>query len=168
MRIRPSRDEDFSAILETVNAAAQAYRGAIPADCWHEPYMPAEELASEIEHGVVFWVAEDEGRLLGAMGIQDKDEVALVRHAYVAPGAQRGGVGTNLLRHIERLADKPVLIGAWADAKWAIDFYRRNGYAVLTGADKDALLARYWSVPARQMETSVVLADRRWIEARPR
>jgi len=166
MRIRPSRDADLPAILAIVNDAAQAYRGVIPADCWREPYMPAAELAEEIAHGVVFWVAEDDGRLLGVMGIQDKGEVALVRHAYVAPGAQRKGVGTRLLRHIEGLAGKPVLIGTWSDAEWAIGFYLKNGYTLVARDDKDALLARYWSVPARQVETSVVLADSCWTKAR--
>ena len=168
MRIRKSREADLPAILAIVNDAAQAYRGVIPADCWREPYMPAQELAEEIAHGVAFLVAEDDGRLTGVMGIQDRGEVALVRHAYVAPAAQRRGVGTRLLRRLEALADKPVLIGTWADAGWAIAFYRRHGYTVVSGVDKDALLARYWSVPARQVETSVVLADRRWVEARRR
>jgi GNAT superfamily N-acetyltransferase len=166
MRIRTTGDRDFAAILAIVTDAAQAYRGVIPPDRWREPYMPPDELAEEIAHGVVFWAAEEDGRLLGVMGIQDKGEVALVRHAYVAPQAQRAGVGTSLLRHIEGLAAKPVLIGTWAAAKWAIDFYLRNGYTLVSPADKDALLARYWSVPARQVETSVVLADRRWTASR--
>ena len=163
--IRESRETDAPAILAIVNAAAQAYRGVIPADRWHEPYMPAHELAKEIADGVAFWVAEEEGRLLGVMGIQDKGEVALVRHAYVAPGVQRKGVGTRLLRHVQQLTAKPVLIGTWAAASWAIDFYERNGFAVVPDADKDSLLLRYWSIPARQVETSVVLADGRWKHA---
>ena len=129
--IRKSAEADAPAILAIVNAAAQAYRGVIPADRWHEPYMPAEELASEITDGVIFWVAEEEGRVLGVMGIQDKGEVALVRHAYVDPGVQRKGVGTRLLRHVQGLTAKPVLIGTWAAASWAIDFYRRNGFDVV-------------------------------------
>jgi N-acetylglutamate synthase-like GNAT family acetyltransferase len=133
-----------------------------PADRWHEPYMPAEELASEIADGVVFWLAEEKGRVLGVMGIQDKGEVALVRHAYVAPGVQRKGVGTRLLRHVQGLTAKPVLIGTWAAASWAIEFYRRNGFDVVPDRHKDSLLLRYWSIPARQVETSVVLADARW------
>ncbi len=149
-------------ILAIVNAAAQAYRGVIPADRWHEPYMPAEELASEIADGVVFWVAEEEGRVLGVMGIQDKGEVALVRHAYVDPGVQRNGLGTRLLRHVQGLTAKPVLVGTWAAASWAIEFYRRNGFDVVPDRHKDFLLLRYWSIPARQVETSVVLADGRW------
>jgi GNAT superfamily N-acetyltransferase len=107
-------------------------------------------------------VAEEEGRLLGVMGMQDKGSVALVRHAYVAPVEQRKGVGTKLLRHVESLTDKPILIGTWADASWAIEFYRRNGFSVVPAGDKDRLLRTYWSVPERQIETSVVLADRRW------
>ena len=110
----------------------------------------------------MFWLAEAHGRLLGVMGMQDKGEVALVRHAYVASDTQRKGVGSRLLRHVAGLAHKPVLIGTWAAASWAIDFYRRHGFVQVSERDKEALLRRYWSIPARQIETSVVLADRRW------
>jgi N-acetylglutamate synthase-like GNAT family acetyltransferase len=165
MRIRRTEDADLKQVLAIINEAARAYRGIIPADRWHEPYMPEQELASEIAAGISFWVAEDEGQLLGVMGIQDKGPVALIRHAYVAPTTQRRGVGTKLLRHVEALAGKPVLIGTWADASWAIDFYRRNGFTLVPPADKDRLLRTYWSIPERQIETSVVLADRRWSAA---
>jgi GNAT superfamily N-acetyltransferase len=160
--IRASAPADHPAILAIVNEAARAYRGIIPDDRWHEPYMPAEDLEREVAHGVHFWLAEDEGRVLGVMGIQDKGAVALVRHAYVTPRVQRGGVGTRLLRHVEGLADKPILIGTWADAAWAIDFYKRSGYRVVADSDKDRLLRTYWSIPERQIQTSVVLADARW------
>jgi len=165
MIIRTSVGEDFAAILAIVNDAARAYRGVIPADRWHEPYMSADELAGEIADGVVFWVAEQEGSLTGVMGIQDKGDVALVRHAYVAPTTQRSGVGTTLLRHVESLVDKPILIGTWAAASWAVEFYRRNGYTLVETSEKDRLLRTYWSIPDRQIETSVVLADRRWTGA---
>ena len=163
MQIRRSTPADVPAIFAIVNDAAEAYRGVIPADRWHEPYMPMDELRAEIAAGVEFWVAGD-GGILGVMGIQDKGDVALVRHAYTATAAQRKGVGTELLRHIERLTPKPMLIGTWADAKWAIDFYQRNGYTVVSHAQKERLLRTYWSIPARQVETSVVLADRRWMQ----
>src|SRR5258708_6744619 len=166
--IRKGREADSAAMLAIVNAAAQAYRGVIPADRWREPYMPSDELDKEIAEGVVFWVAEEDGRLLAVMGIQDKGEVALVRHAYVAPSVQRKGVGTSLLRHVQGLTGKPVLIGTWAAASWAIEFYRRNGFTVVANPHKDRLLRTYWSIPARQIETSVVLADGRWMEARQR
>jgi N-acetylglutamate synthase-like GNAT family acetyltransferase len=162
--IRKSVEADFTAMLAIINEAAHAYRGVIPTDRWHEPYMPADELATEIADGVVFWVAEQDGRLSGVMGIQDKGDVTLVRHAYVAPTAQRSGVGTSLLRHVESLVDNPILIGTWAAASWAIEFYRRNGFTVVSSGDKDRLLQTYWSIPARQVETSVVLASRRWME----
>jgi N-acetylglutamate synthase-like GNAT family acetyltransferase len=168
MVIRKSVEADFAAILAIVNDAAHAYRGVIPADRWHEPYMSTDELAKEINAGVAFWVAEQEGRVSGVMGIQDKGDVALVRHAYVAPTTQRSGVGTALLRHVESLVDKPFLIGTWAAASWAIEFYRRNGFTVVSSAEKDRLLRRYWSIPVRQIETSVVLANRRWMETQPR
>ncbi len=161
-------NSDLQAMSAIVNAAAQAYRGVIPADRWHEPYMPLDELEKEIAGGVLFWVAEEDGRVLGVMGIQDKSDVALVRHAYVAPDVQRKGVGRMLLRHVESLTGKPVLIGTWADASWAIDFYRRNGFTVVSDKHKDDLLRKYWSIPARQIETSVVLADGRWMEAQRR
>ena len=165
MLLREAEGGDFEAILAIVNDAARAYRGVIPADRWHEPYMEGDELADELAAEVRFWVAEDEGRVVGVMGLQDKGDVDLVRHAYVATTQQRRGIGAMLLRHIEALVDKPLLIGTWADASWAIDFYRRNGFALVAGADKDRLLRKYWSIPARQMETSVVLADRRWTDA---
>jgi len=129
--------------------------------------MPADELAREIADGIVFWVAEQDGRLAGVMGIQDKGDVALVRHAYVAPNTQRAGVGTSLLRHVESLVDKPILIGTWAAASWAIEFYQRNGFTLVSSGHKDRLLQTYWSIPARQVETSVVLANRRWAESQP-
>ena len=162
IHIRKATDADRSQLLAIINSAAEAYRGIIPPDRWHEPYMPERELLDEIADGVVFWAAEDESQLVGLMGIQDKGEVALVRHAYVAPNAQRKGVGATLLRHVESLTATPVLIGTWAAASWAIDFYRRNGYTQLPQPDAERLLRRYWSIPERQIETSVVLADRRW------
>ena len=162
MQIRQSSDKDFDSMLAIINDAARAYRGVIPEDRWHDPYMPAEDLAKEIADGVVFWVAEQDGRVSAVMGIQDKGDVALVRHAYVASTTQRSGVGTALLRHVQDLTDKPILIGTWAAAAWAIEFYKRNGFTVVPGAEKDRLLRTYWSIPARQVETSVVLADGRW------
>jgi len=166
MNIRLARDADRPTMLAIINDAAQAYRGVIPADRWHEPYMPAEELASEIGAGVVFWLAEEERGMVGVMGLQDKGDVTLVRHAYVAPAKQRKGVGQALLRHVRTLTGKPVLIGTWAAASWAIDFYKRNGFAVVSHEEKERLLRRYWSIPARQVETSVVLADERWRKGR--
>ena len=157
MVIRQSDAADVPGILGIINEAARAYKGVIPADRWHEPYMSREHLEKEISDGVAFWIAEDEGCLTGVMGIQDKGDVALVRHAYVASIAQRSGIGTKLLRHVEGLAEKPILIGTWAAARWAIDFYRRNGFEVVSSEEKDQLLRAYWSIPARQVETSVVL-----------
>ena len=166
MSIRESTTGDFAAILTIVNDAAQKYKGVIPADRWHEPYMPEDELRKEIAAGVVFSVAEQDGRVVGVMGFQDKGDVTLVRHAYVATGTQRSGVGTRLLRHLESLTQKPVLIGTWAAATWAIDFYVRNGFTVVSHEEKERLLRKYWSIPARQIGTSVVLADVRWATRR--
>ena len=155
-------------MLAIINDAARAYRGVIPTDRWKEPYMSADELAKEIADRVVFWVAEQEGRLSAVMGIQDKGDVALVRHAYVATTTQRSGVGTIMLNHVENLTDKPILIGTWASASWAVDFYKRNGFTLLPSSESSRLLKTYWSIPARQIETSVVLANGRWMESQER
>lgn len=146
-------------LLAIINDAALAYRGVIPEDCWQDPYMPQDALRKEMADGVVFWVAEENRQLEGVMGMQDRAEVVLVRHAYVAPTSQGKGVGTMLLRHLEALAAKPVLIGTWSDATWAIKFYLRNGYSIVPAQQGSALLQRYWTVPARQIETSLVLAN---------
>jgi GNAT superfamily N-acetyltransferase len=168
MPIRKSLDADSVSIYAIINDAAQAYRGGvIPADRWNEPYMPEDELRREIADGVVFWIAEEEGRIDGVMGVQDKGAVALIRHAYVASSAQRRGVGTRLLRHARTLVDKPILIGTWRNAWWAIDFYRRSGFTLLSDKEKDRLLRTYWSIPERQIATSVVLADSRWTSRCP-
>jgi N-acetylglutamate synthase-like GNAT family acetyltransferase len=159
MQIRRSRDSDIPAIFAIVNDAAERYRGVIPADRWHDPYMPLDELKSEIAKGVEFWVAEDDGVVAGVMGMQDKGEVALVRHAYVASTVQRKGVGSTLLRQIEAITTKPILIGTWATATWAIDFYVRNGFRLVSNEEKEQLLRKYWTIPQRQIETSVVLAQ---------
>jgi len=165
MQIRASVAEDFPQIFTIINEAAQAYRGVIPADRWHDPYMSAAELRKQIDEGVTFSLAEDEGRVLGVMGIQDRGDVALVRHAYVSTTVQRGGVGTRLLHHLQNLTHKPILIGTWADASWAIGFYLRNGFTLLSRDETARLLRKYWSIPDRQVETSVVLADRRWLQS---
>jgi GNAT superfamily N-acetyltransferase len=158
MPIRPCRDDERRAILEIVNAAAEAYRGVIPADRWHEPYMPADELDEEIAAGVVFWGYEDGGELIGVMGVQPVRDVDLIRHAYVRPGSQGRGVGGALIEHLMRSATRRVLVGTWAAAEWAIRFYRRHGF-VDVGRERTAeLLRTYWSIPDRQIETSVVLA----------
>jgi len=161
MRVRRSEPGDTAAMLAIINDAALAYRGVIPADRWHEPYMPADELASETASGVEFWIAENDGAMAGVMGIQDKGDVALVRHAYVSPRLQRSGVGRALLAHLRTLVHKPILIGTWSAAGWAIDFYRRNGFELVEREEKNRLLRKYWTIPERQVETSVVLAEKR-------
>jgi GNAT superfamily N-acetyltransferase len=157
--MRPCTQADFDAILTIVNAAAEAYRGVIPADRWHDPYMSAEELREELADEVAFWgLPDDAGQLVGIMGIQDRGEVTLVRHAYVQTSCRRAGIGTRLLLHLETLTAKPILIGTWAAATWAIRFYERNGYVLVSEAEKTQLLQRYWRIPERQIDTSVVLA----------
>jgi GNAT superfamily N-acetyltransferase len=157
--IRRCSDGEREAIFAIVNAAAEAYRGVIPADRWHEPYMPMSELDGEIAAGVEFWGYENGGELLGIMGIQRLADVDLVRHAYVLPASQGRGVGSALLEHLMKAAQRPVLVGTWAAAEWAIGFYRRHGFEQVTPEQKDELLSRYWNIPERQIETSVVLAN---------
>jgi GNAT superfamily N-acetyltransferase len=151
-------DDEKGAILAIVNAAAEAYRGVIPADRWHDPYMPAEELDGELAAGVEFWGCELDGELVGVMGIQQVRDVDLIRHAYVAPEHQRKGIGAALLEHIAESATRRMLVGTWAAAEWAIAFYRRNGFELLPREEGAELLRTYWTIPDRQTETSVVLA----------
>ena len=160
--VRPCSEGDFTAILAIVNDAAQAYRGHIPADRWHEPYMPEAELRHELEAGVVFWGWEEGGKLVGVMGFQDVADVALIRHAYVATAARRQGIGGKLLQFLLERTSRPVLIGTWAAATWAIRFYEQHGFRVVSPAEKERLLRRYWRIADRQIETSVVLAGPRW------
>jgi GNAT superfamily N-acetyltransferase len=155
--IRPCRDDERGAILTIVNAAAEAYRGVIPADRWREPYMPADELDGEIAAGVEFWGYEDGGELLGVMGIQSVRDVDLIRHAYVAPASQGRGVGGALLERIGAAAVRPLLVGTWSTAEWAIRFYRGHGFEPVSRARTAELLRAYWTIPERQIETSIVL-----------
>ena len=156
--IRECLEDDFEAIYEIINDAAQAYRGIIPPDRWHDPYMPREELLEEISSGVVFLGYEKEGELVGVMGTQDLQDVTLIRHAYVRTAHRNQGIGGELLGQIMDRATRPVLIGTWAAAFWAIRFYERHGFTVVSPAEKERLLRKYWSLPDRQIVTSVVLA----------
>jgi GNAT superfamily N-acetyltransferase len=158
--IRPCRPDDRADILRIVNAAAEAYRGVIPADRWREPYMPQDELDAEIAAGVAFWGYEAGGGLVGVMGIQSVDDVDLIRHAYVLPEIQGRGVGGALIAHLRPLSRGRMLVGTWAAAEWAIRFYVRHGFVQVSAEETAALLRRYWTIPDRQIETSVVLASR--------
>lgn len=157
--IRLCSSVEMQEIYEIVNDASRAYKGIIPEDCYHEPYMRMDELQSEIESGVVFWGYELEGNLIGVMGIQDRGEVSLIRHAYVKTNSRQKGIGSMLLTHLLALTNKPVLIGTWADASWAIRFYNKHGFNRVSHEDKMRLLKTYWTVPDRQIETSVVLSN---------
>jgi GNAT superfamily N-acetyltransferase len=156
--IRACREDDHTAIFEIINAAADAYRGVIPADCWHEPYMPPHELEDEIAAGVSFWGYEANSALLGVMGTQPRHDVDLIHHAYVRPEHQRRGIGASLLEHIKGMSTWRILVGTWEAAGWAIRFYRHHGFEQVSHERKNALLRTYWTVPEHQIETSVVLA----------
>jgi N-acetylglutamate synthase-like GNAT family acetyltransferase len=160
--IRRCEEQDFESIYAIINDGAQAYRGTIPEDRWTEPYMSREKLQHEINDGVVFWGYQEDGTLIGVMGIQPVRDVILIRHAYVRTGNQKKGIGSQLLSHLRQLTEAPVLIGTWADAIWAIRFYESHGFRRVSRDDKDRLLKRYWTIPERQIETSVVLADAKW------
>lgn len=158
--IRRCSEKDVNAIYEIINDAASAYKGVIPSDCWHEPYMPKEKLKREISDGIIFWGYEDNGILVGVMGIQDVLDVTLIRHAYVRNVDRNKGIGAKLLTHLCRQTRRPILIGTWAAAVWAIRFYEKHGFKTVSKEEKDRLLKKYWKIPTRQIETSVVLKQK--------
>jgi GNAT superfamily N-acetyltransferase len=157
--IRRCDNEDLETLLAIINSAAQAYRGVIPADRWHDPYMSLAGLREEIASGVAFSGFEIDGKLVGVMGVQPVRDVDLIRHAYVLPNHQRQGVGAALIEHLQCRSTRRMLVGTWAAAGWAIDFYRRHGFELVAPKLEAELLSTYWSIPARQIETSVVLAN---------
>ncbi|MBN2224858.1 MAG: GNAT family N-acetyltransferase [Deltaproteobacteria bacterium] len=159
--IAPTTDADFETMYEIINDAATAYEGVIPADRYHVPYMSPEELHGQIEDGVVFWGYRQDGELVGVMGIQDVADVTLIRHAYIRTAHRNKGIGGKLLSFLMERTSRPMLIGTWAAADWAVRFYERHGFTLVTPQEKDRLLGKYWKIPARQVETSVVLADPR-------
>ncbi|WP_152393645.1 GNAT family N-acetyltransferase [Paenibacillus guangzhouensis] len=158
--IRQCTATDVDAMFQIINDAASAYKGIIPDDRYHEPYMALDELTREISDGVTFWGYEEDDHFIGVMGIQDKGDVSLIRHAYVRTNQRNSGVGTKLLSHLTRLTNKPILIGTWDSATWAIRFYEKNGFYLVSHEEKETLLQKYWNVPRRQIETSVVLRNR--------
>ncbi len=157
--IRNASENDFSDIYTVINDAAVAYKGVIPDDRWHEPYMTKEELKKQIEEGVCFHCYIDNSKIVGVMGIQDKGNVNLIRHAYVASSARKKGIGTALIQKLLKTSEKPVLIGTWKAAHWAISFYEKHRFFVVSEEEKNSLLRKYWNIPDRQIETSVVLAN---------
>jgi GNAT superfamily N-acetyltransferase len=164
--IRECTEKDFETLYPIINDSARAYKGVIPADRWNEPYMSREYLRHELDAGVIFWGYETAGEIVGIMGIQDVHDVTLIRHAYVATTFQGQGIGGKLIAHLKTLAIRPTLVGTWAAADWAVRFYEKHGFRPVTWEEKERLLRKYWSIPERQTETSVVLADRRWFESR--
>lgn len=157
--IRKCTNHDFNSIYAIINDAAQAYKGVIPEDCWKEPYMCRDELSHEIGQGVQFWGYDDNGELIGVMGMQNVLDVTLIRHAYVLKSKQKTGIGGKLLEFLRRQTSRPILIGTWEAAFWAVHFYERHGFNFVPQREKEQLLKKYWSVPDRQIETSVVLAE---------
>jgi N-acetylglutamate synthase-like GNAT family acetyltransferase len=157
--IIPATENDFDTIYEIINDASIAYKGIIPEDRWHEPYMPKTELREQIDDGVLFYCSFVENQITGVMGIQDKGDVQLIRHAYVRTNQRKKGVGGELLEYFMRKSKKPILIGTWKAASWAVSFYQKHGFSLTTEEEKDNLLKKYWNIPERQIETSVVLVD---------
>ena len=166
--IRIAVADDFAQIHEVINDAAIAYKGIIPSDRWHDPYMSREELAAQIAEGVIFSCYVDDGTVVGVMGIQDKAEVNLIRHAYVRTRQRKKGIGTRLLQELIDTSGKPILIGTWSAAVWAIRFYEKHAFELVSAEDKDVLLRKYWNIPQRQVETSVVLADEKYFKCTSR
>lgn len=165
--IRVCQQQDIDTIYEIINDSACAYRGHIPEDRYHEPYMPMHQLLAEITDGVVFYGYEDDGQLVAVMGLQDKGPVILIRHAYTSTEKRGRGLGSSLLAHLLGMTAKPVLIGTWRDAEWAIRFYEKHGFKLVSKEQKERLLREYWSIPERQVETSVVLVNELYQEALP-
>ena len=159
--IRQCNHNDFEGIYTIINDAAEAYKDVIPEDRWNVPYMTKDELQHEIDDGVVFWGYEEGGVLVGVMGIQDVKDVTLIRHSYVHTANQGEGIGSRLLSELREKTGRPLLIGTWANAVWAIRFYEKHGFRLVSPEEKDRLLKTYWSIPGRQIETSVVLADQK-------
>lgn len=164
--IRPCSEKDFPVMLDIINDAARAYKGVIPADCWTEPYMSADECMHEIKDGVQFWGYADGEELVGVMGIQHVRDVSLIRHAYVRTAKRYKGIGGKLLGALRVQTNRPLLMGTWAAAVWAVRFYEKHGFRLVTPAEKDRLLKKYWNISNRQIETSVVLADDAWFQKR--
>jgi len=164
--IRQCDNSEVELIYSIINDAAEAYKGVIPGDRWKEPYMSKDELQHEIDQGVVFWGYEQDGELVGVMGIQHLQDVTLIRHAYVRAAKRNQGMGGKLLSSLRQQATRPLLVGTWADALWAIRFYENHGFQLVSWEEKERLLRKYWSIPERQVETSVVLADQKWFDAR--
>ena len=160
--IRNSATADFDEIFNVINDAATAYQGVIPEDRWHDPYMARDELQAQIDEGVKFSCYVDGDQIIGVMGIQDKQDVLLIRHAYVRTTRRGTGIGSTLLVHLIKESTKPILIGTWKAARWAIGFYQKHGFSIVDEEEKNRLLRKYWAIPDRQIETSVVLVDREY------
>jgi N-acetylglutamate synthase-like GNAT family acetyltransferase len=163
--IEPCRPDELKLIFDIINESAAAYKGVIPQDRWHEPYMPMDELRDEIAKGVRFYGYYRDGQMLGVMGIQDVKDVTLIRHAYVRTQCRGQSIGQALLKYLNQLTNRPVLIGAWKAATWAVRFYEKHGFRLVDEEQKNRLLQTYWTVPKRQIEESVVLTCPRWGKA---
>ena len=159
--IRRCQSSDEPGVCAVINDAASAYKGVIPPDRWHEPYMPLEDLRAEIRRGIEFWGYEENGQLVGVMGLQRVKGATLIRHAYVKTEMQNRGIGGKLMRHLLKRANGKALVGTWKAASWAIRFYEKYGFQLVGEAEKNQLLAAYWQIPRRQIETSVVLVSQR-------
>lgn len=165
--IRRCQDVEFGTVGAIINDSAQAYRGVIPEDCWTDPYMSQDKLQDEISQGVQFWGYEETNKLVAVMGTQSLQGITLIRHAYVSTARRNCGIGGQMLSFLQGTIDQPLLIGTWADAVWAIDFYKKYGFQQVPQQEKNRLLKQYWTISDRQIETSVVLADKKWLNSAP-
>ena len=150
--------KNISNILYVINDASLKYKGIIPNDCWHEPYMTKQKLISEFANGVRIFGYNKDNNLVGVMGIQELKDVTLIRHAYILTQYQGLGIGKSLLQHLFKIKTSScLLVGTWRDATWAIQFYEKFGFVLHTKKQTAQLLKKYWDLPSKQIENSVVL-----------
>ena len=149
---------DTSKILNIVNDASIKYKGVIPDDCWKEPYMSEQELIDEFNDGVRIYGYNHNNELIGVIGIQEVKDVVLIRHAYTLSSFQGKGAGSALLEYLlKKNLNSRLLVGTWKDATWAIRFYKKFGFILHAKEEKTLLLKKYWKIPSKQIENSVVL-----------
>ena len=156
--IREYKKSDSSKILHVINDAAIKYKGIIPDNCWHDPYMSEQELVNEFKNGVRMFGYLNNNELIGVIGFQEIKDVVLIRHAYTLTLHQGKGTGSALLEFLlKKNQNSRLLVGTWKNAKWAIRFYEKFGFILHAKEETTLLLKKYWNIPSKQIENSVVL-----------